>query len=610
MANTRALEDILSGRHRSAGPVIAVVSGSGQVARCAVQGGADLLIVLSAGFFRHIGAGSLASLMPYSNANEVTTRLLREQVLPCRGSTPVIAGVLATDPAHPVEEMLENYRALGVDGVTNWPAAGFFGGSVRQLLKAEEAGVEAEVELLRKAREQGLAAFGFALEAEAAERFAETGAEALILGMGLTRRLEDVREHRDKLQQAIVQLQEMLAAIANGYFAGTQNLFAGLNAGQANASGSFNTFIGPLAGRYNLYGDENTFVGSWAGWYSTNAFHCTAVGNESAQNLGNSTYATYLGCDSGPQFATVACYSNTMNTGLGCMPLEFISNGCWNTALGASSQNYESSGYWNTSEGFSSMYSNIKASNNTANGAYALYAMTNGWGNTTEGASALQNGPCPNNTLALGAYAGSGSSNNQNNIFIGYQCQTNTNSVTNSIVIGADPINAVSNWQIVIGTELHTNYQTNTTSTNLSGFTSQGYPWQSNFTTTPFPCAWVAYITNYVVPINGSVAFWSCSGASGWFAQTTNNQIDVKYKVHGGCPTNITLGYVFTEGWAQFVISNGATVGISGSGSSVYSFGGGAGYSSFTEGTQSASAYIAASTNTLNVTAEVEVIYH
>jgi two-component system response regulator HydG len=213
MAHTRKLQDILSGQHRPAGPVIAVVSGSGQVARCAVQGGADLLIVLSAGFFRHIGAGSLASLMPYSNANEVTTRLLREQVLPCRGGTPVVAGVLATDPAHPVEEMLEQFRALGVDGVTNWPAAGFFDGSARQLLEAEGAGVEAEVDLLRKAREHGLAAFGFALEAEAAQRFAETGAEALILDMGLTRRLEDVREHRDKLQQAIVQLQEMLAAV-------------------------------------------------------------------------------------------------------------------------------------------------------------------------------------------------------------------------------------------------------------------------------------------------------------------------------------------------------------------------------------------------------------
>jgi len=40
-----------------------------------------LLFVLSAGFFRSIGAGSLASLMPYANANALTERLLRERNL-------------------------------------------------------------------------------------------------------------------------------------------------------------------------------------------------------------------------------------------------------------------------------------------------------------------------------------------------------------------------------------------------------------------------------------------------------------------------------------------------------------------------------------------------
>ena len=47
-------------------PVIAVVAGSGQVARAA---GADLLVVLNAGFYRTVGTGSLAPFLPYGNAN-------------------------------------------------------------------------------------------------------------------------------------------------------------------------------------------------------------------------------------------------------------------------------------------------------------------------------------------------------------------------------------------------------------------------------------------------------------------------------------------------------------------------------------------------------------
>src|SRR5215475_3577934 len=194
-------------------PIVAVVSGSGQVARCAVAGGADLLIVLSAGFFRNIGTGSLASLLPYSNANEITERLLTEQILPCRGMTPVIAGVLPNDPFHPLEEVLPKLRHLGVDGITNWPAVGFIDGIIREVLESEGLGLDAEVDLLQQAKRHGLFTFGFALEPEAARRFAEVGADALILDLGLTRRLEDVREHCDQLQQAIVNLQVMLKAV-------------------------------------------------------------------------------------------------------------------------------------------------------------------------------------------------------------------------------------------------------------------------------------------------------------------------------------------------------------------------------------------------------------
>src|SRR5512133_21064 len=92
------LDPILATAGARQRPVIAVVAGSGQVAHYAKESGADLLIALSAGFFRNLGTGSLASWMPFANANDLTKRLLTEQILPKRGATPVIAGVFPSDP--------------------------------------------------------------------------------------------------------------------------------------------------------------------------------------------------------------------------------------------------------------------------------------------------------------------------------------------------------------------------------------------------------------------------------------------------------------------------------------------------------------------------------
>ncbi len=50
-------------------PVLAVVAGSGMVARCAADAGADLIMALNAGVYRNHGMGTLAAFMPFANAN-------------------------------------------------------------------------------------------------------------------------------------------------------------------------------------------------------------------------------------------------------------------------------------------------------------------------------------------------------------------------------------------------------------------------------------------------------------------------------------------------------------------------------------------------------------
>jgi two-component system response regulator HydG len=210
------LTELTASAGRLASPVVGVVAGSGQVARSAVEAGADLLLVLNSGLYRSLGAGSLAGFLPYGNANGQTFELLKNHVLPRACGVPVIAGVLASDPAIELADHLAALKGLGVAGVTNWPAVDFLDGRFRHALEAEGLGSETEVALIRAARAAGLRAFGFTLGPESAGRFVEAGADGLILNLGLTRPVEGVVERRDQLQQAVVRLNAMLRAATRG----------------------------------------------------------------------------------------------------------------------------------------------------------------------------------------------------------------------------------------------------------------------------------------------------------------------------------------------------------------------------------------------------------
>ena len=192
-------------------PIIAVVAGSGLVVKQSVEAGADLLLSLNAGVYRNLGQGSLASFLPFANANEQTEDLLLHHILPSAASVPVIAGILADDPFHPVEERLQRYRALGIHGITNWPASGFL--QVEGKTGKMNSFVRAELDMLVAARKAGFAAYGFVFGPEDARVFAEAGVDALILHLGLTRHMDDVMEKRDQLQVTLGRIDRILEAV-------------------------------------------------------------------------------------------------------------------------------------------------------------------------------------------------------------------------------------------------------------------------------------------------------------------------------------------------------------------------------------------------------------
>jgi DNA-binding NtrC family response regulator/predicted TIM-barrel enzyme len=197
-----------------ANPILAVVAGSGQVARSAAESGADMLIALNAGVYRNLGQGSLPAFLPFGNANAQTLRLLREHILPVSGKLPVVAGAQCGDPRHDLDDLFSEYRALGVYGVANWPAAGFLDGHLRAALEAAGRGLQSEIDMLRRAQASGLKAFGFVFTPQEARAFAAAGVDTLILHLGLTRQPEGVHAMRDMLQLNRAALVAMLEAAA------------------------------------------------------------------------------------------------------------------------------------------------------------------------------------------------------------------------------------------------------------------------------------------------------------------------------------------------------------------------------------------------------------
>lgn len=99
------------------------VSGIGLSAKFIESGGGDLIIIYNSGRFRMAGRGSLAGLMPYSNANDVVVDMAKE-VLPVVKHTPVVAGVCGTDPFKDIPRFLQQLKNLGFAGVQNFPTVG------------------------------------------------------------------------------------------------------------------------------------------------------------------------------------------------------------------------------------------------------------------------------------------------------------------------------------------------------------------------------------------------------------------------------------------------------------------------------------------------------
>jgi predicted TIM-barrel enzyme len=125
------------------------------------------------------GRGSLAGLMPYGDANAIVVEMAAE-VLPVVRDTPVLAGVCGTDPFRMPNEFLPRLKAMGFDGVQNFPTVGLIDGRFRQALEETGMGIQLEIDWIRTAHELDMLTCPYVFDTDQAERFTEAGADVVV----------------------------------------------------------------------------------------------------------------------------------------------------------------------------------------------------------------------------------------------------------------------------------------------------------------------------------------------------------------------------------------------------------------------------------------------
>ncbi|BFT74387.1 phosphoenolpyruvate hydrolase family protein [Paenibacillus sp. P36] len=165
--------------------IVGAGAGTGLSAKCAEEGGVDLIIIYNSGRYRMAGRGSLAGLMPYGDANQIVMEMGGE-VLPIVKNTPVLAGVCGTDPFRLMDVYLKQLKEMGFSGVQNFPTVGLIDGTFRQNLEETGMGYELEVEMIRKAHALDLLTTPYVFNEDDAIQMAKAGADVLVAHVGLT----------------------------------------------------------------------------------------------------------------------------------------------------------------------------------------------------------------------------------------------------------------------------------------------------------------------------------------------------------------------------------------------------------------------------------------
>jgi two-component system, NtrC family, response regulator AtoC len=195
---------------RNKNPMVGAAIGSGLSAKSAMNGNADFLMVLSAGHFRMQGCSSVAALMPYGNANEITWHVTLVNVMPNVQNLPVFVGTCAQDPNLHHQELFERVKSQNVCGITNFPSVGFIDGNYRQMLENTGLGYSREVELIAEASRAGLFTIAFVFSIENAVEMVNAGVDILCYDLGFAKSPNTSEQlHETQMDEAIIDVSKL-----------------------------------------------------------------------------------------------------------------------------------------------------------------------------------------------------------------------------------------------------------------------------------------------------------------------------------------------------------------------------------------------------------------
>jgi predicted TIM-barrel enzyme len=190
-------------------PIIGAGAGTGISAKFAERGGVDLIIIYNSGRYRMAGRGSASGMMPYGDANAIVVDMARE-VLPIVKDTPVLAGVCGTDPFRMMRVFLPELKAMGFDGVQNFPTVGLIDGQFRQILEETGMSIHLEVEMIAKAHELDMLTCPYVFDRPTATEFTKAGADVVVAHVNTTVAGSiGVKSAAMSLDSAVERVQEM-----------------------------------------------------------------------------------------------------------------------------------------------------------------------------------------------------------------------------------------------------------------------------------------------------------------------------------------------------------------------------------------------------------------
>ncbi|MDO5145843.1 MAG: phosphoenolpyruvate hydrolase family protein [Eubacteriales bacterium] len=169
------------------GHIIGAAIGSGMAAKFSAMGGADFLLALGAGKYRTMGRSSMGTFLCYGNNNEDVMEMGKRELLPIIKDTPVLFGLMASDPFIHLYDYLKELKEAGFSGIVNYPTLAMIDGKFREALEEEGNTYSREAEAIQLAHYLDLFTVAFVTNSREAEMMLHAGADVICVHLGLTK---------------------------------------------------------------------------------------------------------------------------------------------------------------------------------------------------------------------------------------------------------------------------------------------------------------------------------------------------------------------------------------------------------------------------------------